>query len=97
MVKFVLIALMLTASAVASEPRLLIPVASGPLTIDGVADEAIWQQAAVLPLQKPAFGAPFPDGGEMRAVVRGGYLCLSARVPEKGRIVARSTTVKPAW
>jgi len=83
--------------AAASEPRLVVPAASGPLTIDGVPDETIWTHAAVLPLQKPTFGAPFPEGGEMRALVRNGYLCLSARIPETGRVVARSTGVNPAW
>ena len=97
MVRLVLITAALLGTAVASEPRLVVPAASGPLTIDGVPDEAIWGQAAVLPLQKPTFGAPFPEGGEMRALVRSGYLCLSARIPETGRLVARSTGLNPAW
>jgi hypothetical protein len=97
MVKLILMTAALLGTAVASEPRLVVPAASGPLTIDGVPDEAIWREAAVLPLQKPDFGAPFPDGGEMRAMVRSGYLCLSARIPETGRLVARSTGVNPAW
>ena len=97
MVRLVLITAVLLGTAVASEPRLVVPAASGPLTIDGVPDEAIWREAALLPLQKPTFGAPFPEGGEMRALVRSGYLCLSARIPETGRLVARSTGVNPAW
>ncbi len=97
MVKFVLIAAGLAGSVLAGEPRLVVPEASGPLMIDGMADEAIWRQAAILPLQKPPFGAPFPEGGEMRVLVQSGYLCLSARVPERGRLVARSTGVNPAW
>src|SRR5947199_346909 len=45
----------------------------------------------------PDFGAFLPAGGEMRAVVRGGYLCLSARLPETTRVVARSTGLNPVW
>lgn len=74
-----------------------VPSADGPLTIDGVIQEAIWSRAAVLPLQPPGFGAPFPQGGEVRAVVRRGYLCLSARLPESGRVVAKSAGSNPVW
>ena len=74
-----------------------IPSAQGPLTINGVPDEDIWKRAIVLPIQPAEFGTPFPAGGEMRAVVRGGYLCLSAGLPETGRVVARSTGRNPAW
>lgn len=76
---------------------LRVPAARGPLTVDGVADEEIWKQAAVFPQHSPDFGAPFPPGGEIRAVVRGGYLCLSARLPETSRVVARSTGLNPPW
>jgi hypothetical protein len=74
-----------------------IPAARGVLTIDGVADEEIWKQAVALQASSADFGAPFPTAGEIRAVVRDGYLCLSARLPETGRIVARSTGLNPAW
>lgn len=60
-------------------------------------DETIWTEAAVLPLQPAEVGTPFPAAGEMRVVVRRGYLCLSARVPETGRIVAKSTGRDPRW
>jgi dienelactone hydrolase len=76
---------------------LRIPAAGGSLIIDGVADEEIWKNGAVLPLQAENFGAAFPAGGEIRAVVRGGYLCFSARLPEVDRVVARSTGLNPAW
>ena len=65
-------------AAMASGATLQIPSADGPLTINGLADEDIWKQAVGLPLEPVGFSAPFPAGGEMRAVVRGGYLCLSA-------------------
>ncbi len=74
-----------------------IPAAEGPLTIDGVPDEDIWKRAIVLPIQPAEFGTPFPAGGEMRALVRGSYLCLSSRLPETGRVVARSTGRNPVW
>ena len=80
-----------------SGANLRVPAARGPLTVDGVPDEEIWQQATVLPVHSADFGAPFPAGGELRAVVRGAYLCLSARLPETSRVVARSTGLNPAW
>jgi dienelactone hydrolase len=84
-------------ATMASGATLKIPSAEGPLTVDGLVDEEIWSQAAVLPLQPADFGAPFPAGGEIRAVVRRGYLCLSARLPESRRIVAKSTGPRPVW
>src|SRR5204863_21431 len=81
----------------ATAATIRIPAGSGPLTVDGIPDEEIWKAAAVLPIQAADFGTPFPAGGEMRAVVRGGYLCLSARLPEKSRVVARSTGLNPVW
>ncbi len=63
-----------------------IPAGEGPLAIDGRIEEEIWQKAGVL-----------PPGGELRAVVRGSYLCLSAKMPESGRVVARSTGANPTW
>ncbi len=84
-------------ATVASGATLRIPSADGALTVDGRVDEDIWARAAVLPLQSKVFGAPFPAGGEMRAVVRRGYLCLSARLPESGRVVAKSIGRDPIW
>ena len=84
-------------AAMASGANLNIPSADGPLTVDGLVDEDIWTQAIALPLQPAGFGTPFPAGGEMRAVVRRGYLCLSARLPETGRVVARSVGRDPVW
>jgi hypothetical protein len=72
-----------------------IPSVNGPLTIDGLVNEDIWKQAAVLPMQATEYGAPFPQSGETRAMVRGRYLCLSARLPETGQVVARSTGENP--
>ena len=74
---------------------LTIPSVSGPLTIDGSVDEDLWKQGAVLPMQAADYGPEFPQGGETRALVRGDYLCLSAQLPESGRVVARSTGENP--
>src|SRR5436305_4645519 len=84
-------------AAIASAENLRIPSAEGPLTINGVPDEELWKHAIVLPLRQADFGSAFPSAGEMRAVIRGDYLCLSAQVPETGRVVARSTGSNPAW
>ncbi len=62
---------------------LQIPHAAGPLTIDGRLDEPIWRQARVLALGR--------DGGETRVLLRGGYVCLAARLPEPDRVVGFST------
>jgi dienelactone hydrolase len=64
------------------------PHASGPLTVDGRLDEAIWRQARVL---------PFPDGSETRVLVRGDRLCVGARLIEPDRVVAYSTGRDPAF
>jgi cephalosporin-C deacetylase-like acetyl esterase len=87
----------LLALAVASGATLKIPSASGPLTIDGKIDERIWQDARVLALRPAGFGAPFPEGGESRIVIRGSYVCVSARLPEPDRLVAFSIGRDPAW
>ncbi len=84
-------------AGLAGGATLTIPSADGPLTIDGAINEQIWQRAAVLPVQPSEFGAPFPGGGEARVILRGDYLCFSARVPEIGRVVARSTGQNPSW
>ncbi len=77
--------------AYAGAQTIAIPSVSGPLTIDGLVNEDIWKQAAVLPMQPTDYGPAFPQGGETRALVRGRYLCLGARLPETGPVVARST------
>ena len=82
--------LALVALGAASAATLEIPAAGGLLALDGSPAEALWSQARVLPLTPAGFGAPFPEGGEARAIVRGGYLCLAARLPEPDRISAYS-------
>jgi len=97
MSKAILSIFCLLLAAMARGASLNIPTADGPLTVNGLGDEDIWAKAVVLPLQPAEFGAPVPAGGEMRAVARGGYLCLSARLPETGRVVARSIGRNPVW
>jgi hypothetical protein len=67
-------------AAAAGGETLRIPAASGPLTVDGIADEEIWNQATVLSLHSADFGSPFPASGEMRAVVRGGVFVYRVRL-----------------
>ncbi len=74
-----------------------VPSADGPMQGDGRLDEAIWQKAVVLPLTASGTGSPFPEGGELRMVLRGSWLCLGARIPESGRVVARSVGMNPTW
>ena len=80
----------LLAALACSAANVSFPEASGPLTIDGAANEEIWRHAREFALA-PA------GGGEFRAMLREGYLCLSARIPEEGRVVAHSTGANPAW
>jgi hypothetical protein len=95
MSKIILPLLCLLLGRAAGAASWAIPSVNGPMTIDGLVDEDPWKQAAVLPIQATDYGAAFPQGGETRALVRGNYLCLSARLPETGRIIARSTGENP--
>ncbi|MFB3921824.1 MAG: acetylxylan esterase [Terriglobia bacterium] len=97
MSKLLLPVFYLSFACATSGASLNIPSADAPLTIDGRLDEELWSRAAVLPVQPEEFGTRFPAAGEMRAIVRGTYLCLSARLPETGRIVARSVGRNPVW
>ncbi len=81
----------------AAAAQLQIPAASGAITIDGRLDEPSWSDARSLPLASPDSSAAFPKGGEARIVVCGGYLCLAARLPETGRVIAISQGRSPAW
>ncbi len=95
-VRITVVLLFLLSPAAIGAP-LRIPSTAGPLTIDGVPDEPLWQPALALPFRAPEFGVAFQDGGEARIVLRGGYVCVSARVPEPDRVVARSTGANPTW
>ena len=95
--KFLLPLLCLLLAPAARAASWAVPLVNAPLTIDGLIEEDTWKQAAVLPMQASDYGPAFPQGGETRAMVRGEYLCLSARLPETERVVARSTGENPDW
>jgi hypothetical protein len=68
------------------------------VVIDGDLNEHLWQQVPVVKLVPSADGVPASIGGEIQAVTSGGYLYLSARLPEpSGRVVARSIGISPVW
>jgi len=98
-----LLSLCISGAFAAESEWITIPSISGPLTIDGNLDDAAWQGARALPLTFsfrspfPGFRSPFPAGGEARVATRGGFLCLSARIPEPDRVVAHSTGRNPDW
>src|SRR5262245_55273803 len=81
--------ILITAHA-AAEASLKLPAVSGPLTVDGKLDEPLWRDARSFSFNAPAFGPAFPAGGEIRIAACGAHLCLAARLPESGRIVAMS-------
>src|SRR5215475_14383273 len=69
---------------------LKVPAVAGALTVDAKLDEPLWHDARIFSLGAPGFGAAFPAGGEIRLAVCGTHLCLAARLPEAGRLVAMS-------
>src|SRR5579863_7638551 len=92
-----LCALFACAAFAAVSPPVTIPSVSGALSIDGKLDDPAWHDASVLALTTSEFGLPFPAGGEIRMATHGSYLCLGARIPEPGRVVAHSTGNNPNW
>src|SRR6266849_6378266 len=89
--------LVCTASAFAADAAsITIPSISDALSIDGKLDDPGWQGARVLPLASTEFGSPL-IGGETRIATRGAYLCLGARIPESGRVVAHARDRNPKW
>ena len=76
---------------------LRIPAVAGTITVDGRLDEPLWRDAQSLPLNSPDYGAAFPAGGEVSVAVCGAHMCLAARIPESGRIIAISQGRSPAW
>ncbi|MBL8210167.1 MAG: acetylxylan esterase, partial [Bryobacterales bacterium] len=65
--------------------------------LDGQLNDPYWQSIPAHRLEPDQTGLTM-DGGEIRAVVRGRYLLLAARLPEPtGRITARMTGRHPNW
>jgi cephalosporin-C deacetylase-like acetyl esterase len=89
--------LLVSVSALAQPAPLTIPSVTAALTVDGELNDAAWVEARVLALTSSEFGVPFPAGGESRIATRGAYLIVNARIPEPGRLVARSTGRNPEW
>ena len=83
-------------AAPAPATTLNIPAVTGAMTIDGTPEEGVWQSAHTQSLTNRGID-DFGEGGEARIATRGNYLCLSARVPEAERLVARSTGINPVW
>ncbi|MBN2288006.1 MAG: acetylxylan esterase [Candidatus Glassbacteria bacterium] len=75
-----------------------IPVSRSQLTIDGVLGERDWQRLKPLELVPSVPGVPEELGGNVRVLVRGGYLCLGVSCPEPGgKVLARSLGYNPVW
>jgi hypothetical protein len=71
---------------------------SARVVVDGKLNEPWWQHVSAVRLAPSEEGVPASTGGEIRAVTAGGYLYLSARLPEpKARVVARSIGFDPVW
>jgi cephalosporin-C deacetylase-like acetyl esterase len=87
-----LFVLLMTAAGVASTQP-----STRPVIIDGEPNESFWQRIAPGKLATVEAGVP-ASGGEVRAVVSGRYLYLSAVMPEvSGRFTARSIGKNPRW
>ena len=73
-----------------------IPAVSGPLAINGNPDDLVWQSA--FPVSLRNFENGFIEKcGEAWVAVRGNYLCISARIPEYGRLISCSNGINPQW
>jgi dienelactone hydrolase len=69
-----------------------------PLVVDGKLNDPIWAEATPVKLIPSDEGGPSASGGEIRALVAGRYLYISAHLPEPtGRFVARLTGRNPSW
>ena len=69
-----------------------------PLVVDGNLTDPIWREAAPVKLISSEEGVPSVAGGELRMLVAGRYLYVSARLPEPtGHFVARLTGRNPYW
>jgi cephalosporin-C deacetylase-like acetyl esterase len=69
-----------------------------PLVVDGNLADPIWTEAMPVNLIPSEEGVDPASGGEIRAVVAGRYLYVSARLPEpSGHFVARLTGRNPNW
>src|SRR5260370_21058323 len=73
-------------------------VHANPVVIDGDLRDTLWEHAAPGKLVPNEAGVPAETGGEVRTLLSGRYLYLSARLPEpSGHITARSIGKNPRW
>ncbi|MGH9327278.1 MAG: acetylxylan esterase [Terriglobia bacterium] len=71
---------------------------SSRIIIDGKLTEKLWQRVPAEKLTPTEPGVPEATGGEVRAVIAGGYLYLGAELPEpSGRVTARSIGFDSVW
>jgi dienelactone hydrolase len=75
---------------------LSLPAVSGSFIIDGRTDDEIWALASRLDLVNNK-NSLYDQGGSTWIAVRGRYLCLSAKLPDSGRLVAHSSGINPVW
>src|SRR5262245_32195400 len=69
-----------------------------PVIVDGNLNDRLWRDLPVRQLVPSEDGSPLASGGEVRTVIAGRYLYVSARLPEStGRVSARVTGRNPAW
>src|SRR5262249_55984888 len=68
------------------------------IVVDGNLGDRLWSRIPASKLAPSADGTSVELGGEIRAVVAGRYLLVSARLPEPtGRISGRLTGRNPSW
>ena len=78
--------------------RLIAQAPEPALTLDGELGDPFWQGLAAQRLAPSQDGAPLSLGGDVWAGLRGGYLCVAARLPEPGgKILARGLGKNPVW
>ena len=71
---------------------------SSGVLINGEPNEPFWQKLAPMKLVPTEPGVPVDMGGEVRCAIAGGYLYLSARLPEhSGHVTARSMGWPAFW
>ena len=74
------------------------PAQNAQVVIDGLPTEGFWEKLAPGKFAPVEAGVPADQGGEVRSVIAGRYLYLSARLPEpSGRLTARSIGRNPIW
>ncbi|MGH9469229.1 MAG: hypothetical protein ACRD1N_02670 [Terriglobia bacterium] len=93
-----LIALTIAALSLNGAILFAAPQQSPGVVIDGKLSDVLWQRVPAEELSPTEPGVPAAMGGEVRAVIAGGYLYLSAELPEpSGRVTARSIGFDPVW